>query len=102
MDDEAARAGLRAHEFDADWIRQHLADERRKASLLGDIREAIFGAQDGLVSTLAAVTIAAGAFGDQFPVLVAGIAVGLGGGFSMAAGEYMSSKSQNEIFEAQI
>jgi vacuolar iron transporter family protein len=48
------------------------------------------------------VTIVAGASSDQFAVLVAGIAVGLGGVFSMAAGEYMSSKSQHEIFEAQI
>jgi VIT1/CCC1 family predicted Fe2+/Mn2+ transporter len=102
LDDEAARAGLAADAFDRDWLRGHLAEERRKASILGEIREAIFGAQDGLVSTLAAVTIVAGASADQFAVLVAGIAVGLGGIFSMAAGEYMSSKSQHEIFEAQI
>ncbi len=102
MDDEAARAGLAAHEFDRAWLKRHLADERRKASLLGEAREAIFGAQDGLISTLAAVTIVAGASSDQFAVLVAGIAVALGGVFSMAAGEYMSSKSQHEIFEAQI
>jgi VIT1/CCC1 family predicted Fe2+/Mn2+ transporter len=102
LDDEEARAGLAADEFNRDWLRLHLADERRKASILGEIREAIFGAQDGLVSTLAAVTIVAGASSDQFAVLVAGIAVGLGGVFSMAAGEYMSSKSQHEIFEAQI
>jgi VIT1/CCC1 family predicted Fe2+/Mn2+ transporter len=102
LDDEAARAGLAPHEFDREWLAGHLADERRKASLLGETREAIFGAQDGLVSTLAAVTIVAGASSERFPVLVAGIAVGLGGVFSMAAGEYMSSKSQREIFEAQV
>jgi VIT1/CCC1 family predicted Fe2+/Mn2+ transporter len=102
LEDEAARAEMAPHEFDRDWLRRHLADERRKASLLGEVREAVFGAQDGLVSTLAAVTIVAGASSDQFAVLVAGIAVGLGGVFSMAAGEYMSSKSQHEIFEAQI
>jgi VIT1/CCC1 family predicted Fe2+/Mn2+ transporter len=102
LDDEQARAGLAPSEFDRDWLQRHLAEERRKASLLGEIREAVFGAQDGLVSTLAAVTIVAGASSDQFAVLVAGIAVGLGGVFSMAAGEYMSSKSQHEIFEAQI
>jgi VIT1/CCC1 family predicted Fe2+/Mn2+ transporter len=89
-------------EFSRSWIREHLAEERRRASLLGEIREAIFGAQDGLVSTLAAVAIVAGASTDTFHVLVAGIAVGLGGVFSMAAGEFMSSKSQREIFEAQI
>jgi VIT1/CCC1 family predicted Fe2+/Mn2+ transporter len=102
MGDEAARAGLAAHEFDRGWIREHLAEERAKASLLGEIREAIFGAQDGLVSTLAVVSTVAGASADRYPVLIAGIASALAGMFSMAAGEYMSSKSQREIFMAQI
>jgi len=101
-DDEANRAGLSAEEFDRDWIRDHVAEERRAAALLGDIREAIFGAQDGLVSTLAVASTVAGATGDRFAILVAGIASGLAGMFSMAAGEYLSSKSQREIFEAQI
>jgi VIT1/CCC1 family predicted Fe2+/Mn2+ transporter len=102
MDDAAARADMAAADFDRAWIRDHLADERRKASLLGEIREAIFGAQDGLVSTLAVVSTVAGASADRVPVLIAGIATGLAGVFSMAAGEYMSSKSQREIFVAQI
>jgi len=102
MNDAAARADLPAAEFDRQWLREHLADERRKASLLGEIREAIFGAQDGLISTLAVVSIVAGASADRVPVLVAGIGTGLAGVFSMAAGEYMSSKSQREIFAAQI
>ncbi len=97
-----ARPDQPAAEFDRNWIREHLADERRKSSLLGEIREAIFGAQDGLVSTLAVVSTVAGASADRVPVLVAGIATGLAGVFSMAAGEYMSSKSQREIFAAQI
>jgi VIT1/CCC1 family predicted Fe2+/Mn2+ transporter len=95
-------AGTPAADFDPEWLRAHLTEERRKASLLGEIREAIFGAQDGLVSTLAVVSTVAGASADRFPVLIAGIAAGLAGVFSMAAGEYMSSKSQREIFEAQI
>ena len=70
--------------------------------LLGEIREAIFGAQDGLVSTLAVVSTVAGATSERYPVLVAGIASGLAGIFSMAAGEYIGSKSQREIFDAQI
>ncbi len=102
LDDEGTRASLPADDFDPDWIAGHLAEERRRASLLGEVREAIFGAQDGLVSTLAVVSTVAGASADRFPVLIAGIASGLAGIFSMAAGEYMSSKSQKEIFEAQI
>ena len=102
MDDEDARASMAAHEFDDSFLGTHLADERRRASLLGEVREAVFGAQDGLVSTLAVVSAVAGAGTDRFGVLVAGIAAALAGIFSMAAGEYLSSKSQREIFEAQI
>ncbi len=79
-----------------------LESERRQASLLGDIREAIFGAQDGLVSTLAVVSTVSGATSDRYAVLIAGIATSLAGIFSMAAGEYLSSKSQREIALARI
>src|SRR4051812_35677884 len=91
-----------AAEYDSAWLRAHLAGERRAASLLSEIREAVFGAQDGLISTLAVVSTVGGATGHAFPVMVAGLASALAGIFSMAAGEYMSSKSQREIFEAQI
>src|SRR5918992_6291613 len=100
--DEDARASMAAKEFGRDFLKAHLTDERRKASLLGEVREAIFGAQDGLISTVAVVNIVAGATQDRYAVLVAGIATALGGVFSMAAGEYIGSKSQREIFDAQI
>jgi vacuolar iron transporter family protein len=100
--DEDARATMAASEFDREFLALHLADERRKASLLGEIREVIFGAQDGLVSTLAVVSTLAGAGSDRPVVLIAGIASGLAGIFSMAAGEYLGTKSQREIFDAQI
>src|SRR5205807_3233525 len=89
-------------EFDSAWLANHLAVERRQASVLSEIREAVFGAQDGLTSVLAVVSTVGGATGQTYPVLVAGLAATLAGVFSMAAGEYMSSKSQREIFEAQI
>lgn len=102
MANEEARADMAAEEFDHDFLEAHLTDERRRAGLLGEIREAIFGAQDGLVSTLAVVSTVAGATNERYPVLVAGIASALAGVFSMAAGEYIGSKSQREIFDAQI
>ena len=102
MADEHARASMSAGEFDHEFLRAHLTDERRKAALLGEIREAIFGAQDGLISTVAVVNFVAGASADPYYVIVAGVATALGGVFSMAAGEYISSKSQREIFDAQI
>jgi vacuolar iron transporter family protein len=91
-----------ARDFDPEWVREHLGQERRAADLLGEVRAAVFGAQDGLISTLAVVSTVGGATAEPFPVLVAGLAAALAGVFSMGAGEYMSSKSQREIFEAQI
>lgn len=87
---------------DKAWLRAHLEDERREADLLGEIREAIFGAQDGVTSILAVVSAVAAASNDTYPVLVAGLAATLAEVFSMGAGEYMSSKSQREMFLAQI
>ncbi|HUG04962.1 MAG TPA: VIT1/CCC1 transporter family protein [Candidatus Limnocylindria bacterium] len=91
-----------ARHLDREWLAQHLAEERKHAGWLGEIREALFGMQDGLVSTLAVVSTVGGASGDRYAVLVAGIASALAGVFSMAAGEYLSSKSQREIYVAQI
>ncbi|HEX8968232.1 MAG TPA: VIT1/CCC1 transporter family protein [Chloroflexota bacterium] len=96
------RASARARDFDTAWLAAHLERERRAASVLSEIREAVFGAQDGVTSVLAVVSTVGGATGQPFAVLVAGFAAMLAGVFSMAAGEYMSSKSQREIFEAQI
>src|SRR5207302_4712105 len=91
-----------ASDYDPEWLKRHLAQERRQAGVLSEIREAVFGAQDGLTSVLAVVSTVGGATADSYSVLVAGFAATLAGVFSMAAGEYMSSKSQREIFEAQI
>ncbi|HUQ16991.1 MAG TPA: VIT1/CCC1 transporter family protein [Candidatus Saccharimonadales bacterium] len=84
------------------WLRAHLDEERREADLLAEIREAVFGAQDGVTSILAVVSAVAVASNDTYPVLVAGLAATLAEVFSMGAGEYISSKSQREIFLAQI
>ena len=54
------------------------------------------------MSTLAVVSTVSGATDNRFTVLIAGIATGLAGIFSMAAGEYLSSKSQREIALASI
>jgi predicted membrane protein (TIGR00267 family) len=99
---EDADPEIATEAFNRAGVEARLDDERRRASLLGDAREAIFGAQDGLVSTLAVVSTVSGATNDRYPVLIAGVAASLAGIFSMAAGEYLSSKSQREISLAQI
>ncbi len=76
-----------AEAYPGDWLAAHLAEERRTIAWLGDIREIVFGAQDGLVSILTVVATVAGATLASFPILVAGAAAALAGVFSMAAGE---------------
>ena len=87
---------------DKAWVEQHLEEERRSANLLAEAREVIFGLQDGVTSILAVVSVVAAASNDTYTVLISGIAATLAEVFSMGAGEYMSSRSQREIFDAQI
>jgi len=69
----------------------------------GNLRAAVFGASDGLVSNACLILGVAGAAGEQgHAVLVSGVAGLLAGAFSMAAGEYVSVRSQREMFEYQI
>jgi VIT1/CCC1 family predicted Fe2+/Mn2+ transporter len=87
---------------DKEWLRNHLDEERKEADLLAEVREVVFGLQDGVTSILAVVTVVAAASNDTYTVLISGIAATLAEMFSMGAGEYMSSRSQREIFDAQI
>lgn len=97
-----AKALLEPKHLDREWLAQHLSEERHEADLLGEIREAIFGAQDGVTSILIVVITVATATTSSYAVLVAGIAAATAEIISMAAGEYMSSRSQRQLFLAQI
>jgi hypothetical protein len=68
----------------------------------GNLRAAVFGASDGLVSNFCLILGVAGAASEGQHVLVAGVAGLLAGAFSMAAGEWISVRSQREMFEHQI
>jgi vacuolar iron transporter family protein len=68
----------------------------------GTLRAAVFGVNDGLVSNTSLILGVAGAGVEARGVLLTGIAGLLAGAFSMAAGEYVSMRSQRELFEYQI
>ena len=65
----------------------------------GSLRAGVLGVNDGLVSNFSLVMGVAGGTGDPDLVLLAGIAGLLAGAFSMAAGEYVSMRSQREAYE---
>jgi len=68
----------------------------------GALRAAVFGANDGLVSNASLILGVAGATSQSDVILLSGVAGLLAGAFSMAAGEYISMRSQREMFEYQI
>lgn len=67
-----------------------------------NLRAAVFGINDGLLSNVSLILGMAGASASASVVTIAGIAGLLAGAFSMAAGEYISVRSQRELFEYQI
>jgi VIT1/CCC1 family predicted Fe2+/Mn2+ transporter len=68
----------------------------------GNLRAAVFGVNDGLVSNASLILGVAGASSDARLILVSGVAGLAAGAFAMAAGEYISVRSQRELFEYQI
>jgi vacuolar iron transporter family protein len=76
---------------------------RHRGGLLGgSLRAAVFGVNDGLVSNVSLTLGVAGAGAATAYVLTAGVAGLLAGALSMAAGEYVSVRSQREMYEYQI
>ncbi|MDO8451414.1 MAG: VIT1/CCC1 transporter family protein [bacterium] len=65
-------------------------------------REIIFGLEDGLVSTLGAVTGIAGATFDSYTIILSGVVLVAVEALSMGVGEYLSSKSKHELWERQM
>ncbi|MBI3773690.1 MAG: VIT1/CCC1 transporter family protein [Gammaproteobacteria bacterium] len=68
----------------------------------GNLRAAVFGINDGLVSNTSLIMGMAGAMADAKVVMLTGTAGLLAGAFSMAAGEFVSVRSQRELYEYQI
>jgi VIT1/CCC1 family predicted Fe2+/Mn2+ transporter len=81
---------------------EKLFRERQRIANLSQVREVVFGMQDGLLTTLGVVTSVMGATSDNTTVLVAGFAEAVAGSIAMAAGEYQASKAQQELHKAEI
>lgn len=68
----------------------------------GWARAAVFGVSDGLVSNVALILGVAGASSQASFVRVAGLSGLIAGAVSMAAGEYVSVKAQNELIHREV
>jgi VIT1/CCC1 family predicted Fe2+/Mn2+ transporter len=66
------------------------------------LRDAILGANDGLVSMLLLVAGVVGGGFSSRNVLLTGIAGAVAGALSMAAGGYLATKSQDGVFQGEL
>src|SRR5919109_1843679 len=66
------------------------------------IREFVFGIQDGLISTVGLLAGVQGATENNIVVIITGLTAMFSGAISMAAGSYLSSGAQKEIFDREI
>jgi len=75
--------------------RRHLEQQRR-------VREFVFGAKDGILTTMGVVTGVGVASGGRVAVLVSGLVALIAGALSMAVGEYQGRKSEREVVRKSI
>lgn len=68
----------------------------------GWLRPAVFGAMDGLVTNVSLIAGVGAGVGTARIIILTGLAGLAAGAFSMAAGEYVSVSSQNELVEAEV
>ncbi len=92
-------------------IEPHVRDDGRDAAELrgkiqavtrGGARAAVLGVNDGLVTNVCLILAVAGATSTASDVRIAGFASLIAGAFSMAAGEWVSVRSQVELYQGLL
>jgi VIT1/CCC1 family predicted Fe2+/Mn2+ transporter len=76
--------------------------QRRRLEQQRSVREVVFGAQDGILTTLGIITGVGVASGARSDVFITGFLAMLAGALSMAVGEYLGGKSEREVVLATI
>ena len=76
--------------------------EAHRINRSGWLRAAVLGANDGIVSTASLIVGVAAADASRANIVLAGVAGLTAGALSMAAGEYVSVKSQSDTEEADL
>ena len=79
-----------------------LAQEPVRAARLGRLREIVFGAQDGAISTTMVALTMIGSGAEAGTAVFAGIATAAAGIVSMSAGAWLGSKAEQDVRDACI
>jgi VIT1/CCC1 family predicted Fe2+/Mn2+ transporter len=84
------------NKYNSDYI------HHQQSGFVSNIRQIVFGLQDGMVSTLGAITGIAIGSGEHYIILLAGVAIISVESVSMGIGAYVSSRSEKKIKERMI
>ncbi len=79
-----------------------VTEERERIASRTRIGAFVFGAQDGLLTTVSVVSAFFGAQESNANILLAGFATGVAGMVAMTAGQFLSSKAQSEVHRSEI
>lgn len=91
-------ASGRAH--DPEWIAR-AAQETHGGTGSKYLGEMVYGGLDGIITTFAVVSGVAGARLDASVILILGLANLFADGFSMATGSFLSTKTEQEVYQRE-
>jgi VIT1/CCC1 family predicted Fe2+/Mn2+ transporter len=79
------------------------AEQRRQRfERLSNIREVVFGMQDGILTTAGILCGLAGALPRRYEVILTALASTAAGAISMAAGAYLGTRAEAEVLEGEL
>jgi vacuolar iron transporter family protein len=79
------------------------AEQRRQRfERLSNIREVVFGMQDGILTTAGVLCGLAGALPRRYEVILTALASTAAGAISMAAGAYLGTRAEGEVLEGEL
>src|SRR5579859_5776187 len=76
--------------------------ERQRLERQRSIREIVFGAQDGILTTLGIVSGVGGAAADRGTIVITGVLSLLVGALSMGAGEFLGGRAERDVVQNAI
>jgi VIT1/CCC1 family predicted Fe2+/Mn2+ transporter len=90
------------HPREGEALRRWALGSRRRIARASRIRELVLGAQDGLIGTLGLLTGLAVAHVSSKTIAIAGFAEMAASSLSMAAGVFLSSQAENDLYRGAI
>jgi len=90
------------HPREGEDLRRWALGSRRRIERASRIRELVLGAQDGLIGTVGLLTGLAAAEVASKTIVIAGFAEMAASALSMAAGVFLSSQAENDLYRGAI